>query len=306
MIDVDEHLRREIGRAFLVGRELPRVDQSLRPFCARFLDLCAHRLRRGCAHHGTEGRRSVQGIGELVLPGKLDEAFDEGLEHLSVHVNPFDAAAGLAGVEVRAVHEIFDGRRERGVGPDVGRVLAAQFQPRCHEAPACGPLHRMAAGHRAGECDEADAGIGNQARHLIVIHVQKLEHALRQSGCVKRLGVTLGHQRRLRRHFEDDRVAGKKRRYYGVHRCEPGVVPRRDDQDHPERIAADESPEPDFRTGVHIGERAFGDARHVRDPLLEAAADFHGGMGDGAPHLAGEFFTQLLCSIDAPGRHAKA
>ena len=42
-----------------------------------------------------------------------------------MHVDALDAAAGLAGVEESAVDQRRGGILEVGVGPDVGRVLAA-------------------------------------------------------------------------------------------------------------------------------------------------------------------------------------
>jgi len=45
-----------------------------------------------------------------------------------VHIDALDGAAALAGIEHRAIDQILDRVVELGIGADIGRVLAAQFQ----------------------------------------------------------------------------------------------------------------------------------------------------------------------------------
>jgi hypothetical protein len=72
----------------------------------------------------------------------------------------------------------------------------------------------------------------------------------------------------------------------GIHRREPGVIPRRDDQHHAERLAANEALEPVLRLDWHIGERLLGDARHIKRAFLEAAPDLVRRVAIGRAHLA--------------------
>ena len=76
---------------------------------------------------------------------------------------------------------------------------------------------------------------------LLVVEVQELEHAVGQAGGLERFGVALGDERRLLRHLEDHGVAGEQRGHHRVHRGEPRIVPRRDDEHDAERLAADEA-----------------------------------------------------------------
>src|SRR5213076_1045751 len=229
---------------------------------------------------------TLERVAEPVAPGKLDEALDERLEHGPVHVDALYRAAGLARVEVGAVDQVLYRRLQRRVGPHVRRVLAAELEAGDDEAPGRGALHRMAAADRAGEGDEADAGVGDDARRRLVIDVEELEHAIRQAGGCESLAVALGDEGRMLRHLQDHRVAGEERRHDGVHRGEPGVVPRREDQPHAERLAPDEALEARFFFNRKISESLFGDTAHVLDALMKAAADLAGALRDRAADRA--------------------
>jgi hypothetical protein len=159
----------------------------------------------------------------------------------------------------------------------------------------------MAAGHRAGEGDETDARIGDHAGGLVVAEMQELEDALRQAGGLEGLGIALGDERRLLRHLQDHRVAGEDRRHDGIHRGEPGIVPRRDDEHDADRLAADESP---VFVNDHIRKCALGDRAHVHRPLLEAATDLVRRVGDRPAHLPRELFTDGVRTRDAPFDHS--
>ena len=158
-----------------------RIDQRLRAHAHRFADLRAHFFRGVGAHHGAERRRGIERIAEPVVFRELDEAFDEGVENVALHVNALDRAARLAGVEERAVDEVLDRRGERRIGAHVSGVLAAELEAGRDEALARGALHGVPAADRPGERDERDALVLDHARHLLVIEVQELEHAFGQA-----------------------------------------------------------------------------------------------------------------------------
>ena len=94
--------------------------------------------------------------------GDFGDAGDEIVEQASVDVNPLNPAAGLPAVEKRSVGEVFDGVVEIGVGPHIGRILAAQLQAEPGEGSAGGDFHRPPAGHRAGEVNLIDGPAGDQ------------------------------------------------------------------------------------------------------------------------------------------------
>src|SRR3546814_15321179 len=78
-------------------------------------------------------------------------------------VDALDGAAGLAGIEEGAVRQVLDGVLQVGVGPDIGRVLAAELQPASGEPASERLLHGEAAGDRAGEGDRSEERrVGNE------------------------------------------------------------------------------------------------------------------------------------------------
>ena len=86
-----------------------------------------------------------------------------------MHVDALDAAARLPAVEERAVDEILDGVREIRIVPHVRRIAAAQLEAGADEALRGGALDRVAAGHRAGEGDEANARILHDSLGILVL-----------------------------------------------------------------------------------------------------------------------------------------
>src|SRR5438067_7045546 len=110
LLEVDQDLRREIGRAFLVTGKRFRVDEGPGAFRHRLADLRTHRLRGFRADHRTERGLRIERIAEAIFARELDEAVYERLVERAVHINALDTAARLAGVEVRAVDQVFDRR----------------------------------------------------------------------------------------------------------------------------------------------------------------------------------------------------
>src|SRR6185503_18101575 len=223
----------------------------------------------------------LQRVAELVLAREVDEAFHKRLEDLLVDVDPFDAAAGLAGIEVAAVDQVLDRELEVGIRAHVGGILAAELEAGGDEAPGGGLLDGVAAGNRTGEGDESDARVGDGLRHLVVAQVQELEHAVGQADGLERLGIALGDQRRLRRHLEDHAVAGNQRGQYGVYGSEPRVIPRCDDENDTKGFSTNEAAKSGFLGKRNIGKSFFGDAAHIERALVEAALELAGRLGDG-------------------------
>ncbi len=63
-----------------------------------------------------------------------------------MHIDALDGAAALAGIEHGAVDQVLDRMGEIGIGADIGRILAAEFQAEAHELAEGRLLHGMAAG----------------------------------------------------------------------------------------------------------------------------------------------------------------
>ena len=162
-------------------------NQGARAGGQRRLDLSADEVGGAGAHHRSQIGVRVQRMAEAIGAGQLDEAIDEVAVAPALHIDAFDAAAGLAGVEKGAVHQIFYRRRQVGVGAHIGRILPAQFQADADEALGGRPLHRAAAAHRTGEGDEVDLGRGRQLQGGGMVQLQGLEHADGQAGGGARL-----------------------------------------------------------------------------------------------------------------------
>ena len=111
--------------------------------------------------------------------GEVDEAVEEFLVDVLVHVDALDAAAGLAGVEHGAVDQVLDGVRQVGVGADISRIAAAELEAEADEALGRGLHDGMAGRHRAGEVHVVDAVGADQLQRVVMRHVQVLEQAPR-------------------------------------------------------------------------------------------------------------------------------
>ncbi len=149
VIDVHQHLRREIRRS------APRWPRTWTPRSAGV----APRARASRTWARTASAAAVRTTGPIVvcgssgdpkryLLGQLDHAVDEFLVARRRDVDALDAAAGLAGIEKRAVGQGFDGVRKIGIGcarrrDPCRRVPARRSQtPRRSRQPPRGPRTR--------------------------------------------------------------------------------------------------------------------------------------------------------------------
>ena len=139
-----------------------------------------------------------------------------------------------------------------------------------------------------------------------MVDVQVLKHAGGHPGGGECFRVPLGHERRLLRHLQDDRVPGQQRGNDRVHRGEPGKVPRRQHEHDAEGLAPDESMEVPAPLHLDVGERRRGDSGHVFAALLKTAPQLERRMRDGAAHLRRELGTQFVRTRDTPLDGARA
>ena len=116
----------------------------------------AHRVGEGAARHRPERRRLLERIADHIFAGEIGVALDEIVIDARIDIDALDAAAALAGIVERAVDQILDGMIELGVGPHIGRILAAELEPERGERAGGGALDGAAAGDRAGEIDVVD------------------------------------------------------------------------------------------------------------------------------------------------------
>src|SRR5262249_56833962 len=140
---------------------------------------------------------------------EVGEALDEIVIDLGIDIDALDPATGLPRIVERPVDKILDGVIELGVGPDIGRVLAAELKSGRGEGAGGGTLDGAAAGDRAGEIDVVDAAGPYQLLGLVMRHDEIVEQALRQSCTAEGLGKSLADQQRLRRVLQEDGVAGQ-------------------------------------------------------------------------------------------------
>ena len=293
VVDLHQHLRRQVGRAGGVGGEATGVDQCLGAAGGSLGDLPADELGGLGAHQRAEGGGLVQRVAQHVLAGQLDEAFDEGRVELVVDVDALDAAAALPGVEEAAVDQVLHRVGQVGIGAHVGRVLATQLQADADEVAGGGAFHHPSTFHRAGEVDLLHLPGGDQRAGLAVVQHQVVEQPVRQAGAGEGLGEALADQQGLAGVLEQYGVTGHQRRDDGVHRRQVGIVPRRHHQHGAQRLAANEAAEAFLRFGHHVGQGAGGDADHVARALLEAA-QLAGTEAHRAAHLPGQFGDYLV------------
>ncbi|MNP24644.1 hypothetical protein D3C76_1174180 [compost metagenome] len=147
MIDLDQHLRGEVGAARHVGGKGMRIDQCLRAQGLRIGNLPADEIRRARTHQRAEGGGFVQRVAQHVLTGQFGEAIDKGRVDFPVDVDTLHGAAALPGIEETAVHQVLHRMLEVGIGPHVGRVLAAELKAHAQEILDRRALHFQAGRH---------------------------------------------------------------------------------------------------------------------------------------------------------------
>ena len=216
-------------------------------------------------------------------------------------VDALDAAAALAGVVHRRVHQRLDRGVEVGVGADVARVLAAELEPGGHEGAGGGALDLAAAAHAAGEVDEVEGPGGDQLGGGGVVEEEVAEEALGQVR--EGLRQPLAGQRGLAGMLQHHGVAGDQRRHDGVDRGQERVVPGGDDEDQAERLARQGAAEAVAVLDHHRGQRGFGDPGHVGGALAHAA--HLAAVADRPAHLPGELGDEIGVDPVEP-RHALA
>ena len=116
---------------------------------------------------------------------------------------------------------------------------------------------------------------------------RRLHEARRRAGLFERARKVLAAQRASRRMLHHDRVARQDCRHHHVHRGEQRIVPRGQIEHHAERRLGDAPHEPRLVARDDVGQRLFGDARHVartkRHPIDLAAR-----LSQGLAHHGGD------------------
>ena len=295
MVDIDENLRRQIGRALGGFREARRVDQRLRAGMDGLVELVLDELGRRGADDRAERRRRIGRAAELVGVHRRHRALDEGVIDALMDIDAFHGAAGLAGIEETAIDDVLDREGEIGIGAHIGRILAAELQRRRREIRRAGDRgHDVPpAGRRAGEADLVDEAGADDAVGDLMRHVHELEHVLPEPGLGEGGREMFRDQRRLARMLHDDGVAGEDRRQHGVERRHIGIVPGRQVEADAERLAADIPLEILLRPDIDVGEGGGRDVDHVARALLEAA-HLAMAVADRPAHLPGEQFGDTV------------
>ncbi len=209
-----------------------------------------------------------------------------------MHVNALDAAAALAGIEGRAIHQCINGSVQIRVFHDIARILSAQFQPHAGKGSGSGFLHGTATCDRAGEIDEVERTGGNQLFACCVVEEQVLKHVSRHACFHEGAHHALTNQQCLSRMLDDDRIASHQRRSDRVDCRHVGVVPRRDDEDDAMRLALYAARKGGAPLDLDRRQRLCGHACDIVRALvetLELAA-----IANGAAHLPCQFRHDLV------------
>ena len=134
MVDIEQELRCKVLSPALPLRELGSLEYRPCACADRRVDLLEDRIGRARADDRPQRGVGRERTAEHVLTRQLDPALDEGIMHPLVHVDALNPAAALSGIEVCAVDQVIDGVRDVGVVAHVGRVAAAEFEPRADKA----------------------------------------------------------------------------------------------------------------------------------------------------------------------------
>ena len=128
MIHIDEHFGGQVRRAGLACWK--RIGRNGAP-CALFdglAHLFPHSIGGGPGNHRPQRRRGIERIAEDVFASHVRKSTDNAIEMASMHVNAFDRAARLPGIEERAIGKILDGIVQVRIGSNISRILSAELQ----------------------------------------------------------------------------------------------------------------------------------------------------------------------------------
>ena len=153
-----------------------------------------------------------------------------------------------------------------------------------------GLLDCVAAFDGPGERHEGDARVADDVSDACVIEIEDLEHPVGQPGLSRRPADPFCDEWRLLRVLEHDRVAGDERRHQRVDRRQPGVVPRRDDENDTEGLAPNETGEAVARIQLDVGQRLGRQVEH-RSPPQQPAAHLSSSVAHRPSHLHRELLS---------------
>src|SRR5271170_1192650 len=199
---IEQQLRREVRST----RHTPRKGALVngRPstgFDSRAQLLTDPLSRRG-ANYRTQRNRRIQRVTQSVLLDQLNAPGGEAVVDALMDVNALQATAGLAGIEIRTINNIFYRVSHVGIVPHINRIASAKLKPYSNKAFGGYPLHGVASGNGSGESDKVDAAITNYTLGIGMLHMQHLEDSSGQASGSKTFSKALCAQRRLRRVLE--------------------------------------------------------------------------------------------------------
>src|SRR6267378_1492939 len=174
---IEEQLRSHVWRTRLAAGEVVLLDHRPRATVDGRAHLRTDPVCRSGAYHRAERSLRVEGVAEPVLLNQLDAAAREAIIDALVNVEALQPTAGLTGVEVSTVHDVFYGVWQIGIVTHIDRVAAAEFEPHADEALGGDALHGPAPSHRPGEGHEVDTRIADDSFGVGVAEVQHLEKA---------------------------------------------------------------------------------------------------------------------------------
>ena len=212
--------------------ELAHVGAGILGLLDEFLHERFLRRRVERAHRGP----LIEAVPDDCLAQAVGQTVHDLVEARAVHVDALGVHADLAGGVVdRGVQAVKVGVVDDGVFEEDRRVVAAQFQGDPSERLRGHLHHPLAAVHRSGEANLCDVGVLNQARHVLVLAGDDVQHPGRELLCyaLHELG---GGKRRGRRRLDDRRVPGQQRVRKGCAQDRDRPVERDDDRGHTQRL----------------------------------------------------------------------
>ena len=292
---VDEQRRRqEISLATAV-HALAAAGQA-RTFLLAEGDVAQVLIELGLGHHGADIDALLQRRTDLDLADTLDHGRDEAVVDAFCDDQAAGCRATLAGGVEGALGREFDGRIKVGIIEDDLRVLAAHLQLDLGPTVDAGSGDAAADTHRAGKADAVDPRVADQrlADFTSLAHHQ-VEHPGREARARDDLGDGPGATRYQVGRLDHHAIAVGQRRGDLPGGNGDGEIPRRDQADHPQRLAC----HLDAHTRANRLQHFPGLAQAFAGEELEdiaRAGDLADGFGQGLALLARQQRAQLLAS----------
>ena len=139
---VGENLRRQIGAAVIFGKG---VDMGRGAICNGLSYLATYFVCKAHVRHWAKCCFWVQRIAKLIALHDCHSLFHENVEQAFMHINSFNPAATLTGIEHRAIDQRVHSCINVCILHNIAGVFTPKFQTDPSERASSGGFHRLAA-----------------------------------------------------------------------------------------------------------------------------------------------------------------